>query len=91
EINAAGRPALAALRTDLDALIVAPADAQNPAADRLARVAAVFKSRVERAWGQLTSATGTTSAEALQQRVALAKQSREEINRSLEELAPAAQ
>ncbi|MGU3560751.1 HAMP domain-containing methyl-accepting chemotaxis protein, partial [Methylobacterium radiotolerans] len=91
EINAAGRPALAALRTDLDALIVAPADAQNPAADRLARVAAVFKGRVERAWGQLTSATGTTSAEALQQRVALAKQSREEINRSLEELAPAAQ
>ncbi|MGU3417822.1 HAMP domain-containing methyl-accepting chemotaxis protein [Methylobacterium sp. D54C] len=91
EINAAGRPALAALRTDLDALINTATDAQSPAGERLARVAAVFKSRVERAWGQLTSATGTTSVEALQQRVALAKQSREEINRSVDELAAASQ
>ncbi|KMO11542.1 HAMP domain-containing methyl-accepting chemotaxis protein, partial [Methylobacterium platani] len=84
EIDASGRPATAALRTELDTLINGRAG--EAGGDELVRAAAGFQIRMERAWGQMQAATGATSAAALEQRVAAAKQVREEISRAMDEL-----
>ncbi|NGM38996.1 HAMP domain-containing protein, partial [Methylobacterium sp. DB0501] len=84
EINTTGRPATAALRTELDAL--AKGRQGEPGDDELVRTAAAFQVRLERAWGQMQSATGALSVETLDQRVSAAKQMREEISRAVDDL-----
>ncbi|CAO4162688.1 Chemotaxis protein [Methylorubrum populi] len=84
EINTTGRPATAALRTELD--VLTKSRAGEPSGEELAKSAAAFQIRMERAWGQLQSATGATTLEVLEQRVSAAKQMREEIGRAMEDL-----
>ncbi|UHC19294.1 methyl-accepting chemotaxis protein [Methylobacterium currus] len=84
EITTTGRPATAALRADLEAIIKGRSG--EPGDDEFVRAAAGFQARLERAWGQMQSATGATSVEALEQRVTAAKQVREEISRAMDEL-----
>ncbi|KAA0125440.1 methyl-accepting chemotaxis protein [Methylobacterium sp. P1-11] len=84
EINATGRPATAALRADLDALTKNRAGEQ--AGDELAKSAAAFQIRMERAWGQIQSATGATTLDVLEQRVNATKQVREEVARAMDDL-----
>ncbi|MET7246949.1 methyl-accepting chemotaxis protein, partial [Methylobacterium sp. EM32] len=84
EIAATGRPATAALRADLDAIVKGrPGETGD---DEFVRAAAGFQVRLERAWGEMQSATGATNVEALEQRVTAAKQLREEISRAMDEL-----
>ncbi|RVU21723.1 HAMP domain-containing methyl-accepting chemotaxis protein [Methylobacterium oryzihabitans] len=82
EIEAVGRPAMAALRSDLDAL----AGSRSGTDDEVARSAALLEVRVERAWGQLQSALGASTVAALEQRVAAARRTREEIGRAFDGL-----
>ncbi|KMO27057.1 HAMP domain-containing methyl-accepting chemotaxis protein, partial [Methylobacterium aquaticum] len=81
EINTTGRPAMIALRAELDAL------AKGQAGDaELVRAAASLQVRLERAWGQMQSATGAVTVESLEQRVTAAKQMHEEVSRAMEDL-----
>ncbi len=54
--------------------------------DEFVRAAAAFQIRMERAWGQMQSATGATSLEALEQRVTATKQVRDEVSRAMDDL-----
>ncbi|MGE7416223.1 MCP four helix bundle domain-containing protein, partial [Methylobacterium tarhaniae] len=84
EIDTTGRPATVALRAELEALVKGrPGETGD---DELSRAAAGFQVRLERAWGQMQSATGALSVEALEQRVSTAKQAREEISRAMDDL-----
>ncbi|MFC6789093.1 methyl-accepting chemotaxis protein [Methylobacterium komagatae] len=84
EINNVGRPAAAALRTELD--LLAKGRPGEPTADELAKTVMAFQVRVERAWGRLESATGATSLEILEQRVGSAKQDRDDLVRAMDDL-----
>ncbi|SFK66362.1 MCP four helix bundle domain-containing protein, partial [Methylorubrum salsuginis] len=84
EIDATGRPATAALRAELDTL--SGSRSSEAGNDDLVRATAAFQIRLERAWGQMQSATGALNVAALEQRVNAAKQVREEITRAMEEL-----
>ncbi len=84
EINANGRPAAAALRAELDGFVNGRAG--EAGGDEFVRAAAAFQIRMERAWGQMQSATGATSLEALEQRVTATKQMRDEVSRTMDDL-----
>ena len=84
EINTTGRPATAALRSELDTL--AKGRSGETSGDDLAKSAAAFQIRMERAWGQLQSATGATTLEVLEQRVNAAKQVRDEVAHAMDDL-----
>ena len=84
EIDSAARPALTALRAELDALIKGKPG--EPAGEEWVRAVAAFQVRLERAWGQMQSATGALSVAALEQRAGAAKQARDEIAHALDDL-----
>ncbi|QRE73434.1 HAMP domain-containing methyl-accepting chemotaxis protein [Methylobacterium aquaticum] len=84
EIDTAGRPATVALRAELDELVKSRTG--EPGGDEFVRATAAVQIRMERAWGQMQSATGALSVAALEQRVSTAKQVREEIARAMDEL-----
>ncbi|MGX7708776.1 HAMP domain-containing methyl-accepting chemotaxis protein [Methylobacterium sp. Gmos1] len=88
EIDGAGQPALNGLRGDLDALVRARSG--EAGGEDVVRAALGVQARVERAWGQMQSATGALTMEALEQRVSAARQGREEISRALDDLLRAA-
>ncbi|MCJ2127068.1 MCP four helix bundle domain-containing protein, partial [Methylobacterium sp. J-077] len=82
EIIGVGRPAMAALRTELGALT---AKADEHAID-LTKAVLAFQIPLERAWGRLQAATGAVSVAGLDEHVTDAKRLREEIGRSMENL-----
>ncbi len=84
EIDTTGRPAMAALRTEIEAILKDRSGA--PGEDGFVLAAADVRAHLERAWGQLQAAAGATSPELLGQRVTAAKQGRDEASRALDEV-----
>ncbi|MCJ2091867.1 methyl-accepting chemotaxis protein [Methylobacterium sp. J-072] len=82
EILGVGRPAMAVLRTELEALT---AKADERSIDLIKAVLA-FQIPLERAWGRLQAATGAVSVAGLDEHVTATKQLRDEIGRSLDNL-----
>jgi methyl-accepting chemotaxis protein len=82
-LDAAGRPAMIALRADLEGMA---AKAGTAASVDLLRTASAFQIRLERAWGQMQSATGAGTQVALAERVHAAKESRTDLASDLDTL-----
>ncbi|MCJ2072554.1 methyl-accepting chemotaxis protein [Methylobacterium sp. J-030] len=82
EIDTTGRPAITALRAELDAA-VAKAGGR---ADDLVRAVTAVQIHLERSWGQLQSTTSATNTAVLAQRVAATRQTGAELAHDLDNL-----
>ncbi|MCJ2064945.1 methyl-accepting chemotaxis protein [Methylobacterium sp. J-088] len=87
ELDAAGRPAMIALRTELEGIA---AKASTPAGMHLLRAVSAFHVQLERTWGQMQAAAAAGTQDALASRVDAVKRSRAELAHRLDALIRAA-
>ncbi|MCJ2088603.1 methyl-accepting chemotaxis protein [Methylobacterium sp. E-005] len=87
QLDAAGRPAMIALRAELEGI----ADkAATPAGGNLFRAVSAFHIQLERTWGQMQAAAAAGTQDALASRVDAVKRSRAELAKRLDTLTRAA-
>jgi len=87
QLDTAGRPAMIALRTELEGIA---AKAGTPAGSNLLRAESAFHIQLERTWGQMQAAAAAGTADALASRVDAVKRSRVELAKRLDALTRAA-
>ena len=87
QLDAAGRPAMIALRAELEGVA---AKAGTPAGINLLRAVSAFHIQLERTWGQMQAAAAAGTPDALASRVDAVKRSRAELANRLDALTRAA-